>query len=139
MPLVSVTRFRARSIGLLPLFAFHAQRTITQVRKAEGFLSGVVRRDHDLAFWTMTVWRDESAMRAYVASGAHRKAMPHLFDWGEQACVVRWTQECADLPAWRTAVLRMRTEGVPSRLKHPGPQHADLSFRDPEMTFGTRL
>jgi hypothetical protein len=67
-----VTRFRLRSVLYFPLFVLHANRTIAQIRKADGFLAGVVQRDADLAFWTLTLWRDEHAMRAYGASGAHR-------------------------------------------------------------------
>ncbi|WP_245496923.1 hypothetical protein [Rhizobium leguminosarum] len=29
-------------------------------------------------------------MHGYVASGAHRSAMPHLRDWAAEASVVRW-------------------------------------------------
>lgn len=139
MPLICVTRFRARSIRFVPLFAIHANRTIAQIRKAEGFVAGAVRRDTDLAFWTMTVWRDERAMHAYVASGAHRTAMPHLRDWGIEASVIRWTQEGADLPNWSEAVQRMHDEGQPLKLRHPGPHHADISFPEAPAAHTARL
>lgn len=139
MPLVSVTRFRARSIRFVPLFAHHANRTVAQIRKAEGFLAGAVKRDTDLAFWTMTVWRDGRAMHAYVASGAHRTAMPHLRDWGIEASVIRWTQDGTDLPDWPEAVQRMRDEGRASKLRHPGPHHADISFPEAHAAHTARL
>jgi heme-degrading monooxygenase HmoA len=139
MPLVSVTRFRARSIRFVPLFMLHAGRTIAQIRKTEGFLAGAVKRDADLAFWTMTVWRDARAMHAYVASGAHRTAMPHLRDWGIEASVIRWTQDGADLPDWPEAVERMRDEGRASKLRHPGPHHADISFPEADAAHMARL
>jgi hypothetical protein len=56
--LVSVTRFRLRSIRFAPFFILHANRTIAQIRKADGFLAGAVKRGAALAFWTLTVWRD---------------------------------------------------------------------------------
>jgi heme-degrading monooxygenase HmoA len=139
MPLVSVTRFRARSTRFVPLFELHFKRTIAQIRKAEGFLAGAVQRDTDLAFWTMTIWRDERAIHAYVASGAHRTAMPHLRDWGIEASVTRWTQDCADLPEWPKAVQRMRDEGRASKLRHPGPHHADISFPEVHSAHMARL
>lgn len=72
MPLISVTRFRSRSVLFLPFFALHANRAMGQARKADGLLSGAIQRQTDGSFWTMTVWRHERAMRGYVASGAHR-------------------------------------------------------------------
>ena len=98
--LVSVTRFRLRSIRYLPFFLLHADRTIAQIRKADGFVAGAVQRDDRLAFWTLTVWRDEQAMRAYGASGAHRKAAPHLAEWADEASVDHWTQSGGNLPEW---------------------------------------
>ena len=137
--IVSVTRFRARSWRFLLLLMLHAQRSITQARKADGFVAGAVRRDSDLAFWTMTVWRDERAMYGYVASGAHRQAMPRLSDWGEEASAARWMQDGAGLPEWAAAVRRMREEGRPLPLRHPGPNHATLSFAEPQSSSATRF
>ena len=71
MPIVSVTCFRTRARRFLPLFMFHAHRSLVQVRRADGYPAGAVRCDRDLAYWTLTVWRDEQAMLGYVASGAH--------------------------------------------------------------------
>ena len=137
--LVSVTRFRLRSLRFLPFFMLHANRTIAQIRRADGFLAGAVRRDADLAFWTLTVWRDERAMRAYGASGAHRKAAPRLAAWGDEASVGHWKQQGDSLPEWPEAVRRLREVGRNLRLEHPAPDHADGSFAEPKMTHGMRL
>lgn len=137
--MVSVTRFRLRSIRFLPFFVLHGNRTIAQIRKADGFLAGAVQRDTDLAFWTVTVWRDEHAMRAYGASGAHRKAMPHLAVWADEASVGHWTQPGNDLPPWPEAVRRLREIGRPLTLRHPAPNHPEQRFAEAQMTFGMRL
>ena len=137
--LVSVTRFRLRALRFLPFFALHTNRTIAQSRKSDGFLAGAVRRDADFAFWTMTVWRDEHAMRAYGSSGAHRKAAPHLVEWGDQASVCHWTQEGDDLPEWPEAVRRLRETGRALKLRHPAPDHAGQGFPEPKMSYGMRL
>ena len=139
MSLVSVTRFRLRSLRFAPFFMLHANRTIAQIRKADGFVTGAVRRDADLAFWTLTVWRDEAAMRAYGASGAHRKAAPHLAEWADEASVGHWTQPGSDLPEWPEAVRRLREEGRAVTLRHPVLAHAARSFAEPRMTHGMRL
>ncbi len=137
--LVSVTRFRLRAIRFLPFFVLHANRTIAQIRKADGFVAGAVRRDAELSFWTLTVWRDEHAMRAYGASGAHRKAVPHLADWADQASVGHWSQPGRNLPAWADAVRRLREDGRPLTLRHPVPDQAGQRFAEPRMTDGMRL
>jgi hypothetical protein len=138
-PIVSVTRFRSRSVLFLPLFMLHAQRCIGQLHAADGFVAGAVRRDSDLALWTMTLWRDELAMRAYVASGAHRTAMPRLADWGMEASTVRWAAEGPELPDWDKAVDRMHEGGAALPLRHAGPHHEDLSFPKAQTSFATRL
>ena len=139
MPLISVTRFRSRSVVFLPLFALHASRSMGQARKADGLLSGAVQRQTDGSFWTMTVWRDERAMHAYVASGSHRSAMPHLRDWAVEASVVRWIADSPVLPTWDEAARRMRDEGRSSKLRHAGPDHAARTYADAETAAGMRL
>ena len=139
MPTVSVTRFRVRGWRFLPSFMIHAQRSLAQIRRAEGFVAGAVRRDRDLAFWTMTVWRDEEAMLAYVHGGAHRTAMPRLANWGSQASTVRWDQDGTELPDWPGAIVRMRDMGRPLPLHHPGPGHAEVRFDASEAAFTTRI
>jgi quinol monooxygenase YgiN len=139
LTLVSVTRFRLRAVRFMPFFMLHANRAIAQIRKANGFLAGAVQRDADQAFWTLTVWRDEAAMRAYGASGAHRKAMTHLAEWADEASVAHWLQPGGELPAWPEAVRRLRNDGRSSALRHPGSAHADRLFADPRMTYGMRL
>ena len=139
MHIVSITRFRARSLLRLPAFAWHAARAIFQLRGADGYLGGAVKRDADRAFWTMTVWRDEAAMRAYLRSGAHGAAMPRLRDLAVEASMVRWSTETANLPDWEEAVQRMRTSGHAAPLSHPGPNHADLSYPEAAQSFARRL
>lgn len=137
--LVSVTRFRLRSLRFAPFFILHANRTIAQIRRADGFVAGAVQRDAGLAFWTLTVWRDEYAMRAYGASGAHRKAVPHLADWADEASVVHWAQPGSELPEWPEAIHRLRQEGRPLTIRHPARTHAEHPFAESRMINGMRL
>ena len=131
MPVVSVTRFRARALWYVPLLLFYSQRSIAQVRKADGCIAMALLRDKNHAFWTMTLWTEERLMKAYMTSGAHRKAMPRLAAWADEASVVHWHQDRPDRPDWAEAARRMRAEGRASKLRHPGPHHADLSFPAP--------
>ena len=136
---VSVTRFRVRSLRFLPFFLIHAQRCLVQIRRADGYLAGALRHDRDHAYWTASVWRDEAALLACVTGGAHRSAMPKLSDWGDEASSVRWHQDSPELPDWPLAVERMRREGRAVPLRHPGAKHADLSFASSEPAQVVRI
>lgn len=132
MVFVSLTRLRLRSIRFLPGFAFYAVRSQMQVQKAPGFLKVELLPDKKWAFWTLTAWDSEESMRRYMTSGAHKKAMPHLMHWCDEASVAHWTQEDAVLPTWAEADKRMRDTGRASKLKYPSPQHAGLQYEAPK-------
>jgi hypothetical protein len=70
-------------------------------------------------------------MKTDMISGSHRKAMPGLPDWADEASVVHWNQEHPERPDWTEAARRVKAEGRPSKLRHTGAQHADLSFPAP--------
>ncbi|QGM45156.1 DUF3291 domain-containing protein [Methylocystis heyeri] len=123
MPLVSITRLRLRSWGYLPAFIAAAVWSVLQARRARGNLAVGVSREAGNVFWTRSIWTDESAMRSFRDSGAHRAAMPKLLDWCDEASVVHWTQESAQPPTWKEAHLRMQRDGRPSRVKHPSEAH----------------
>jgi len=123
MPSVSVTRLRLRSAWFLPLFFVHAVAADRQVKRADGCLASALRRA-DGAFWTLSLWRDTAAMRAYMLSGAHRKAMPHLVNWCDEAATARFDWEGSTLPSWEEAERHLAAHGKTSPVKHPSPAHA---------------
>jgi hypothetical protein len=106
-------------------------RTRQQVTKASGFLRGALLADADWAFWTMTAWDCQESMRQYMLNGSHKKAMPRLIEWCDQASVAHWAQASQNLPSWIEAAERMRATGRPSKVRHPDVHHADLSFKAP--------
>ena len=139
MPIFSVTRFRVRKLRYVPLFLFLANRTMSQIRKAPGYIDGAIGRDADFAFWTMSVWQTEKQMIEYVTSGAHRKAMPRLRDWAIEASFIRWEQDGSTLPTWREAEERMRNDGRSSKLRYPGAGHAGLTYANSPKVFSSRI
>lgn len=136
MPFVSLTRLRIRSVRFLPGFFIHTMRSLEQVKHAPGFRSGALLADRNWTFWTMTSWDTREIMRQYMISGAHKKAMTFLLEWCDEASVAHWDQAEEALPSWTTADQRMRESGRPSKVKHPSPQHASLTYRIPRTTIG---
>lgn len=131
MVFVSITRLRLRSILYLIPFLIHASRSTNQLVRNSKFLKGKTLLDRRLTFWTMTLWRDEAEMRAYRNTDAHKKAMPKLQHWCDEASVVHWQQEDENFPEWQLAYERMLREGRISKVKHPSSAHATLQFRPP--------
>jgi len=123
MSRVSITRLRLRRFIFEFPFAWHALRSQVQAQNADGCLALTLRR-HKGAYWTLTVWRDEAALRGFMMAGAHRKAMSKLSSWCDEASVGHWEQDGAALPSWAVAEDRMAREGRLSAVKHPSPAQA---------------
>jgi len=134
MIFISLTRLRIRSFRFLPQFSLHALRALRQVKNAPGFQSGALLVDRKWTFWTMTAWDSQESMRAYMTSGSHKTAMPHLLHWCDEASVAHWTQPEPTLPTWPEADRRMREGGRASKVLHPSPDHASLNYRTPRTT-----
>ena len=134
MIFVSLTRLRIRSLRFLPSFSIHLLRTLSQVRKARGFRCGALLADRHWTFWTLTAWDDAENMREYMTAGAHKKVMPHLLNWCDEAAVAHWTQTEEELPAWMDAAQRLRESGRASKVRHPSSRHASLDYDAPRLT-----
>lgn len=131
MPLVSVTRLRVRSWRYLPAFLFAAVRIPGQARKAQGNIAATVLRGPRNAFWTCTCWDSEASMRAFMHAQPHGPAMRKLMVWCDEASVVHWTQQSAELPSWTEAHRRMQEEGRPSKVNHPSAAHIAYEVEGP--------
>ena len=87
----------------------------------------------------MTAWDSPESMRQFMTSGSHKQAMPHLLHWCNEASVAHWTQPEATLPSWIEADKRMRETGRISKVLHPSPQHATLTYTAPRTTRGVEI
>jgi hypothetical protein len=139
MTFVSLTRLRIRSIRFLPPFALHAWRSLRQIKRAHGFQTGALLTDRRWTFWTITLWDSEESMRQFMASGAHKAAMPHLLNWCDEASVAHWTQPDAEVPTWIEAHKRMCEGGRASKVRNPSPQHSTLNFSAPRTTSSGKI
>jgi hypothetical protein len=138
MPFVSITRLRVRSWRYLPAFLIHSFRAARQAKRAAGNLEVSVLRDANLAFWTRTVWIDETAMRSFMRSGVHRRVMPRLVEWCDEASVAHWLQEVPEPPSWREAHRRLQRHGRRSRVNHPSEAQRRFEIPVPRMSVVTR-
>ena len=123
MSLIAVTRLRVRSWRFLAPFAWYSWRSFRQAQHAPGNLGVQLRKAEGLAFWTMTAWQDEAAMSAYRIAQPHRKVMPKLLEWCDEAAVAHWSQGSAELPDWETAERLMADSGRLSKVNHPSADH----------------
>jgi len=131
MALVSITRLRLRSWRFLPMFVWYVLRSARQATRAEGNLAAKLLRERRNTFWTSTIWTGEVAMKKFMTSGAHGKAMRKLAEWCDEAAVVHWTQESAVSPSWPEAYQRLQKDGRRSKVNHPSSGHLAYEISEP--------
>lgn len=122
---VSVTRLRLRSFRYFPAFAWHTWTSTRQIQRAAGFVGGYLAAEGARGAWTLTGWTSEAAMRQYRNSDAHKRAMPKLIDWCDEASVAHWEQDSPVLPTLAESLRRMVGEGRCSKVRHPSSAHAE--------------
>ena len=125
MAFISVTRLRVRSRHLIPFFGFRAFMISRQAQKAPGFRGGYLGFSPGFAFWTVTVWQDESDMRAFRNAGAHVRAMPKLIRWCDEASYAHWQSEKAEVPEPAFAAEKLSTVGRLSKVRKPSFAHSE--------------
>ena len=74
MVYVSITGLRLKGPLHALRFAWHALGSMRQAKTADGNLFADARRIGGVHH-TLSVWRDEAAMRRFLVAGAHLKAM----------------------------------------------------------------
>ncbi len=119
MASVSITRLRIRRLRFLPGFLFHTLRSTGQLKRSPGFLGGYTASGPRRTFWTVTVWTDEAAMRAFRRTGAHLKAMPKLLDWCDEASVATLADMDTAPLSPAEAAGRLESGGRISKVRNP--------------------
>ena len=131
--LISVTRLRIRSPRYLPMFIVYSLLSSRQAKRAPGNCGIDLLRDANNTFWTRTAWSDEKALHAFMLGGMHRRAMPKLLDWCNEAATTHSTQESPELPDWLGAHRRIVSEGRRSKVRHPSPAHLAFEIAEPKI------
>jgi hypothetical protein len=133
VPVVSITRLRVRSWRYVLPFIVYALRASRQAKNAKGNLAASLLRDAHNTYWTRTVWTTESAMKAFMLAGPHRKAMRRLLEWCDEAALVHWQQETDQQPDWDDAHRRLQVEGRRSKVNHPSPAQENFQIPAPKL------
>ena len=121
MVLVSVTRLRVRSYCYLMPFIWYAIRSILQAKRSPGNLGVKLRKRRKLAFWTLTLWESDEAMRAFRVGLPHRKAMRKLPYWCDEGSYAHWKCNNLAMPSWKEAAEKLSGSGELSRVLYPSP------------------
>jgi hypothetical protein len=139
MPFVSITRLRVRSFRYLPVFLLGTFRAARQAKNALGNLAVSLLSDANFTFWTRTLWNDERSMRAFTLAGAHRRVMPRLLQWCDEAAVAHWLQETPESPSWQEAYRRLQQEGRASKVDYPSAAQLRFEIPPPKTTRQLKL
>lgn len=131
MVFISVTRLRLRAWRFLPAFLWLSFASERQAKQALGNLKTKLVTDANFTFWTLTMWENEAAMRAFMTTGSHRQAMPKLVEWCDEATVVHWEQEREEFPTMAEAYQRMQQQGCWSKLNRPSVAHQNREIAMP--------
>jgi hypothetical protein len=102
MPIIVVTRLRLRDPALIDHFFPAAVTVLEQAKNAAGNLDADILADANNAWWTRTVWRERTSMRAFVGTEPCLSTMARLVNWCHEATFADWEEASGDLPDWQT-------------------------------------
>lgn len=126
---VYLTRLRLRSRWLIPRFLLANIPIMKQLARTPGFIDGRSILEFRAAFWTMSLWESADAMKAFRNAGAHGAVMPKNIDWSIESSGASWERD--SLATWPEAHAHMTAHGYATRVRHPSPDHAGLTFPAP--------
>lgn len=96
-------------------FDDYTQRVVNTIEQNDGLIGFSVRRQlFGVEVWTMTVWRDEASLEAFVASPMHREAIRKGMPAVVEAQFHRMRWPISDLPPSWDAMKRVLKD-VPTR------------------------
>lgn len=129
----SVTRLRIRRFYFLPGFLWYTLRAQRQAEHAPGFHGGRLLVDAHSTYWTLTLWDNERAMKAFRGTSAHGKVMPKLANWCDEAAYSHWEPQEEIVPSWPEACQRLFGAPRFSRVNQPSAAHVAQQFAEPRL------
>lgn len=97
--LAMVSYFRLKGLGVMPSFALNSLRIERQLLRSDGLIghsSGAKLSDFE--FWSVTVWRDESALMGFVRAQPHVSIMEAMRPAVVRSEFIRWRVDGASVP-----------------------------------------
>lgn len=93
---------------ILPFVVYTAQ-VVRQLASADGLLGySLLARPLSKRFWTLSVWKNEVALQAFVQHPPHQRIMTALSLHMDKTKFVRWTVKGSQLPLrWDDALSRI--------------------------------
>jgi quinol monooxygenase YgiN len=97
-----------KSYWRMPSFFFYTAQVAKQLASAEGLLGySVLARPLSKRSWTLSAWKDEAALRAFVQHPPHVHILTALAPHMEQTKFLRWNVKGSQLPLrWDDALRR---------------------------------
>ena len=97
-----------KSYWRIPHFFLYTAQVVKQLASAEGMLGySVLARPLSKRFWTLSAWKDEAALRAFVHYPPHVRIMTALTAHMSETKFVRWMVNGSELPLrWDDALRR---------------------------------
>ena len=98
-----------KSYRRIPIFFFYTAQVTKQLASAEGVLGySALARPLSKQFWTLSVWKDDAALRTFVQCPPHVRIMNALAPHMGETKFVRWTLKGSELPlSWEGALRRL--------------------------------
>ena len=96
----------------MPRFFLYTAQVVKQLASAQGLLGySVLARPLSKRFWTLSAWKDEAALRAFVQHPPHLRIMAALAPHMGETKFVRWTVKGSQLPlGWDDALRRFSSD-----------------------------
>ena len=97
-----------KSFWRVPSFFIYSAKVAKQLASAQGLLGySFLARPVSKRFWTLSVWKDETALQAFVKDPPHLYIMTALAPHMSETKFVRWTVKGSQLPLlWDDALRR---------------------------------
>lgn len=97
--LAMVSYFRLKGLRVMPSFALNSFRIERQLLSSDGLIghsSGAKLADFE--FWSVTVWRDELALQAFVRTQPHTRIMEVMRPAVVRSEFIRWQVDGTSVP-----------------------------------------
>jgi hypothetical protein len=97
-----------KSYWRVPPFFLYTSQVAKQLASAHGLLGyAVLARPLSKRFWTLSAWKEEAALRAFVQHSPHVRLMAALAPHMDKTKFVRWEVKGSQIPLlWDDALRR---------------------------------